>query len=91
MRSTQFVVDYLMDRVDSKRVYDRIDQYREVLALFPDIGHEYDPTYAAARPPFPCRFVAIPDTPFTLYYTKDEMKCEVVVFYIEHQHANPRG
>ncbi|MEG0505755.1 MAG: type II toxin-antitoxin system RelE/ParE family toxin, partial [Raoultibacter sp.] len=86
---TEYVIDFIVEQVTSKRVYEKIDGYREVLASFPDIGKPYDPMYRAARPPFPCRSIPVPDTPFTLYYLKDDDCREVVVFFIEHQALNP--
>ena len=86
---TRSVVDFMMAEIESERVYDKVVVYRRALALFPDIGRRYDPHYEAARPPFPCRFIAVPDTPFTLYYTKDDARRRVVVFHIEHQRADP--
>lgn len=86
---TRSVVDFMMTEIESERAYDKIDEYRHVLASFPDIGRRYDPYYDAARPPFPCRFIAVPDTPFTLYYAKDDDRRRVTVFHIEHQKANP--
>ena len=88
---TQYVVDFMLEQIESERVYSRVDGYRDVLKRFPDIGGDYDPHYDAARPPFSCKRIVVPDTPFTLYYQKDEEKHRVTVFYIEHQRANPRG
>ena len=45
----------------------------------------------AARLSVPCRWIAIPDTPFTIYYVIDYDADEVRVFYIEHQRMNPMG
>lgn len=88
---TRYVIDFMMERIESERVYNRIDEYRTVLSHFPDIGGDYDPHYDAARPPFPCKRIAVPGTPFTLYYRKDEEERRVTIFYIEHQRADPRG
>ena len=68
-----------------------IDRQRDMLALFPEMGREYDPVYDAARLSVPCRWIAIPDTPFTIYYVIDYDADEVRVFYIEHQRMNPMG
>lgn len=87
---TSSVRQFILENVYSERVAAAIDRQREMLALFPEMGRRYDPIYEAAFPPFPCRWVAIPDTLFTLYYTVDVGKNEVVVFYIEHQRMNPR-
>ncbi len=86
----QAVVDFLLNEVTSKRVYERIDRYRTILASFPDLGALYDPVYEAARPPFPCRAIAVPDTPFTLHYAVDEQLRRVSVFAIEHWRINPQ-
>ena len=88
---TQFVIDFMLSEITSKRVYDKIDSYRLILARFPEIGRVYDPYYETARPPFPCRFVAVPDTPFALYYTVDNVTKIVTVFYIEHLRSNPKS
>ena len=46
---TRSVVDFMMTEIESERAYDKIDEYRHVLASFPDIGRRYDPYYDAAR------------------------------------------
>ena len=86
---TDEVIAFLTTEITSKRVYEQINQYREILSLFPDIGRKYDPLYDAARPPFDVWCIAIPSTPFMLYYKKDESNRTLVVFYIEHQRNNP--
>lgn len=86
---TEYVVDFIIDNVESEAVYNRIDSCRDLLAQFPSIGKPYDPVYPAARPPFSCRVIAVPDTPFSLYYLKDDAVEQVVVFYVEHQASNP--
>lgn len=85
------VLDFMLSEVTSRKVYERIDAYRKVLTEFPYLGEEYDPYYEAARPPFPCRFVAVPGTPFALYYAVSETTKTVQVFAIEDQHRDPRG
>ena len=60
---TNGVVSFMIDAIWSKRVYEKVDSYRSLLAQFPDLGTPYDPVYVAARPPFPCRHIAVPDTP----------------------------
>lgn len=59
------------------------------MSVFPDLGTPYQPEYAAARPPFPCRAVAVPDTPFTLYYITLEEARTLVVIFIENQASDP--
>lgn len=88
---TNGVVSFMIDAIWSKRVYEKVDSYRSLLAQFPDLGTPCDPVYAAARPPFPCRHIAVPDTPFRLFYLKDDDARRVVVFYIEHVASDPEG
>ncbi len=85
------VVAFMMEAIWSRRVYEKVNSYRRLLADLPDLGAPYDPEYPAARPPFPCRRLPVPDTPFTFYYYKDDEMKRVVVFYIEHQGANPES
>lgn len=80
---------FLVEEVASKRVYDRIDAYRHILASFPEIGGIYDPEYPAAIPPVPCRCVPIPGTAVTLYYALDKAKKTIVVLCFEWQRADP--
>ena len=87
---TEYVRTMLLQEVESKRVYESIDRYRDILQLFPEIGQEYEPQYPAAKPPFPCRFIPVHNTPFTLYYIVEEAGRIIVVFYLEHQRSNPR-
>ena len=87
----QQVIDFMLEQVESQRVYERIDGYRQALASFPYLGAEYDPYYEAAKPPFPCRCINVPSTPFTLYYAVDETAKTVLVFAIECQRMDPRG
>lgn len=88
---TDSVRSFILENVYSERVAAAIARQRDMLSLFPEMGREYDPTYDAARLAAPCRWVAIPDTPFTIYYIIDYDKNEVRVFYIEHQRMNPMG
>lgn len=88
---TDSVRTFILENVYSERVALAIDRQRDMLALFPEMGREYDPVYDAARLSVPCRWIAIPDTPFTIYYVIDHDADEVRVFYIEHQRMNPMG
>ena len=88
---TNDVVNYMIENVESPRVLARLEKQREMLAYFPEMGHVYCPSYEAAQPPFPCRWIAVPDTPFTLYYHYDEKEQTVVVFYMEHQREDPKN
>lgn len=85
------VVSFLIENIESPRVLARIEQQKGMLELFPEMGRAYQPEYEAAYPPVPCRRIAVPDTPFTLYYHFDEQAQKVVVFSIEHQRMNPMG
>ena len=85
------VVSFLIESIESPRVLARIEQQKGMLELFPEMGRAYQPEYEAAYPSVPCRWVAVPDTPFTLYYHFDTEEQKVAVFYIEHQRMNPMG
>lgn len=88
---TKYAFNFIMDNVTSERVARKIFAYRELLSEFPDIGASYNPQYQAARPPFPCRSIAVPDTPFSLYYLKDEENRTVVIFAIEYNRVDPNA
>lgn len=88
---TENVIEFILTNISSERVYNRIDTYRLILAEFPEIGSPYQPYYPAAQTPFPCRWIAVPDTPFTLYYLIADDEEKVVVFHIEHQASDPRS
>lgn len=90
VKYTESVIEFIISEVSSERAYNKIDNYRFVLADFPEIGTSYQPYYPAAQSPFPCRWIAIPDTPFTLYYLIEEKDKKVVVFHIEHQATDPQ-
>lgn len=86
---TRAAIDFIMAEVHSQRVADKLFSYRELLEAVPDLGRAYDPSYPAARPPFPCRYAAVPDTPFLLFYLKDEENRRLIVFCIEYQRVDP--
>ena len=81
---TDSVRTFILENVFSERVALAIDRQRDMLALFPEMGREYDPVYDAARLSVPCRWI-------TIYYVIDYDADEVRVFYIEHQRMNPMG
>ena len=85
------VIAFLVENIESPRVLERIEQQKSMLEFFPEMGRTYQPDYEAAYPSVPCRWVTVPDTPFTLYYHFDEKAQKVVIFYIEHQRMNPLG
>lgn len=88
---TKSALDFFAKNVTSKRVARKIFSYRALLQEVPDLGRAYDPIYPAARPPFPCRVVSIPDTPFDLYYLKDEDNARIVVLCLEFQRVDPNA
>lgn len=87
---TENVIEFILTHITSERAYNKIANYRSILTDFPEIGTPYQPHYPAAQPPFPYRWIGIPDTPFTFYYLIEESNEKVIVFHIEHQFANPR-
>lgn len=80
---TEYAESFLLDNVTSERVLERIERSVEMLAEYPEAGPSYNPDYAAARPPFPCRYLPLSGTPFTLYYLTDDEAQLVTVFDIE--------
>ena len=91
VRYAKSVLEFMRTEIQTRKAYDRVDSYRTILTSFPEVGAVYDPYYEAARPPMECRYVAVPGTPFTLYYAVDERAKTVSVFSIEHQRMNPRS
>lgn len=88
---TQSAIDFILSKVESERVASRLFEHRALLEANPDLGQCYDPVYPAARPPFSCRFIHVSDTPFTLYYLKDDDAQSIVIFCIEYQRAEPNA
>lgn len=84
------VLEFIDEHVTSERVFARIETYADLLAHHPYIGASYDPVCEAARPPVPCRYVPVPDTPFTLYYAADDDAQVVNVFYLDCSAAEPQ-
>ena len=80
---------FLDEHVENPRVLNRIEKYLRALSAFPEMGQEYSPAYEASRPPIPCRWIAIPSTPFTIYYHFFEEAKRIVVLYVEDQRASP--
>ncbi len=87
---TEGVIDFIEQNVWSKRVYDRILECEEIAAQYPEAAPEYDPTYPAARPPFSCRRMVIPNTPFVFFYLIDDEAETVTVFSIQYAAGDPR-
>lgn len=90
IRETEYVVDFIMEHVSSPRVYERIVASRDLVGEYPDMGAPYDPVYPAARPPFPCRRLYVPDTPFAFCYLKDDDTETVTFLYAEFASSDPR-
>lgn len=88
---TQSAIDFIIEHAASEHVASKLFEYRRLLQDYPDLGKAYDPDYPAARPPFDCREIHVPDTPFTLYYLKNEEERLVVIFCIEFQRAQPNS
>lgn len=80
---------FLDEHVESARVLNRMERHIRALASFPEMGQQYAPSYDAARPPIPCRWIAVPSTPFTIYYHFSEAARKIVVLSIEHQRSDP--
>ena len=81
---------------EAKNAYSRIrslgdlkevNDVLRVLDTVPGIGREYDPVYAAARPPFAV-MVAYAGH-FGIYYVVSEEQHEVQVYFIEDQRRDP--
>ena len=85
----QSVVDFMLEGIETRRVYERVDSYRKILSTFPYAGETYEPYYEAAKPSMPCRCISVQGTPFTLYYGVDDASETVSVFAIEDQRADP--
>ncbi len=81
--------EFFNENVYSKRVAERVADLVNMLEVFPEAGRVYDPEYVAARPPFACRVLPIPDSPFVLYYLIDDENENVVVFSMQFQRADP--
>ena len=87
---TDYAADFIEQNVALESVLRRFEWAVEMLSAFPFLGPAYDPEYIAARPPFPCRYLPLPDTPFTLYYTVDEAALRVTIIDIEWSAGDPR-
>ena len=86
---TDEAIQSIIESVSSDRVLTHIEHLRELLQTTPELGRVYDPEYPASRPPFECRVIAVPDSPFSLYYVVDEDAQEVIIFHIENQRMDP--
>lgn len=86
---TPNVIEFIAANVQRESTLASIERCVSLLEEFPAIGRVYDPEYPAARVPFPCRSFVIPDTPFTLYYLKDDEERRIVVFAFEWTAGDP--
>lgn len=86
---TQEAREFILTNVRSKKVHERIKKFRDMLKELPELGRAYDPEYPASRPPFECRVLAVPDSPFALYYVVDEEHEEIIIFHVENQRMDP--
>lgn len=87
---TQYAEDFLTENVTTERVLAKIEEATDLIAAYPSAGVFYNPDYQAAVPPFACRYFPVSDTPFTLYYIKDDDEQKVVIFDIEWSAGDPR-
>lgn len=87
---TQFAEEFLIDNVTTERVLSKIEEAVELIGSYPNAAPAYNPEYSAARPPFPCRYFPVTDTPFTLYYIKNDDLQKVIVFDVEWTAGDPR-
>lgn len=81
----EFMDEHVSNAEDAKKIF----KYRELLKLFPEFGRVYNPDYPAAIPSFTCRYIPIPDTHFTLFYTLLTEARTVAIFALDFQMANP--
>ena len=89
VRLTDWALRFIQENVSVESTFSRFEWAVEILGEFPSFGHDYSPSYPAARPPFPCRCLSLSDTPFTLYYVVDsEAEC-VTIFDIEWSAGDP--
>ncbi|MEG0620864.1 MAG: hypothetical protein RR477_07025 [Raoultibacter sp.] len=67
----------------------KIEHTIELLKTTPGIGALYRPAYAAAMPPMPCQWTAVPFAHFALYYIVDETAKTVTLYYLDNTKRNP--
>ncbi|BAK45000.1 type II toxin-antitoxin system RelE/ParE family toxin [Eggerthella sp. YY7918] len=80
---------YAYTALPTDRIFSHVDKNLSLLETTPELGHEYDPAYPAARPPFACRVLYCEN--YGVYYRIDTDTRTVVVFAIEDQRRNPLG
>lgn len=90
VRMTECAKRFIEGNVGTKSMLARFEWAVEILGTFPSFGPSYEPDYAAARPPFPCRYLPLPETPFTLYYIKDDDAEVVTIIDIEWSAGDPK-
>ena len=87
---TDSVELFLLENVTREETLARIEQSVGMLAEFPFAGPEYRPDHPAATPPFPCRYLPLSGTPFTLYYLIDVQRSLVQAIDIEWSAGDPK-
>ena len=78
---------YAFADITSQETCDRISALIDFTALHPFYGQEYDPYYAAAQPPIPCRVFYCGR--YGVYYHVDEKRHQITVMAIEDHRRNP--
>ncbi len=86
----EYALAFIDENVTHPAAFTAIERAVEMLAAFPRMGAVYEPEYVAARPPFSCRHLPLPDTPFSLYYCLREETETVVIFDIEWSAGDPK-
>lgn len=70
------------------RIYERVGELIGTLAQFPYYGQVYEPYYAAAQLPVPCRVLFCAQ--YGIYYCVDDATRTVTVLAIEDERRDPR-
>lgn len=78
---------YAYSAVTPDRLYQRIGDLIDFLALHPYYGEAYDPAYEAARPPVSCRVLYC--ARYGVYYHVDDERHLITVLAIEDQRRDP--
>lgn len=86
---TTEAIQVIAEQVYSEQVLEKMEHLRALLETAPELGRVYDPAYPAAKPPFECRVLAVPDSPFALYYVVDEEHEEIIIFHAENPRMDP--
>ncbi len=79
---------YAYASIAPDRIYERVGELIDTLARFPYYGQVYEPYYAAAQSPVPCRVLFCAQ--YGIYYCVDDVRREVTVLAIEDERRDPR-